>query len=179
MKSMTRRTFSFAAGASLVAPSIPNLEAAVRIPRRPFGKSGIEVTRVGLGGGRFFEAVPSDEAGGELVRQAIDHGIEYIETAANYGPPDDANRSERRIGIAMKTYRARSFSKPRSTPAITTAPCVKSTTASNSFKPTASICNSLCLGRCLTSCLKSPERELEPSSSFLARDTLWPGGRFR
>jgi aryl-alcohol dehydrogenase-like predicted oxidoreductase len=110
MKSITRRTFSFTAGASLLAPSIPNLKAAVRIPRRPFGKSGIEVPMVGLGGGgRFFEAVPSDEAGGELVRQAIDHGIEYIETAANYGPPDDANRSERRIGLAMKTHRAKVF----------------------------------------------------------------------
>ena len=65
---------------------------------------------IGLGGGgRFFEAVPNDEAGGELVRQVIDHGIEYIETAANYGPTGDTNRSERRIGLAMKTHRAKVF----------------------------------------------------------------------
>ena len=65
---------------------------------------------VGLGGGgRFFELVPDDEAGGELVRQVIDHGIEFIETAANYGPAGDTDRSERRIGLAMKTHRAKVF----------------------------------------------------------------------
>jgi hypothetical protein len=35
----------------------------------------------------------------------IDHGIEYIETAANYGRPKDTNRSERRIGpVAPRLY---------------------------------------------------------------------------
>jgi len=110
MKRITRRTFSVAASAGLLSPLIPNLQGATRIPRRPFGRTGIEVPMVGLGGGgRFFEAVPNDEAGGELVRQVIDHGIEYIETAANYGPPGDTNRSERRIGLAMKTHRAKVF----------------------------------------------------------------------
>jgi aryl-alcohol dehydrogenase-like predicted oxidoreductase len=110
MKRITRRSFSVAASASLLSPLISNLQGATRIPRRPFGKTGIDVPIVGLGGGgRFFEAVPSDEAGGELVRQVIDHGIEYIETAANYGPPGDTNRSERRIGLAMRTHRSKVF----------------------------------------------------------------------
>jgi aryl-alcohol dehydrogenase-like predicted oxidoreductase len=101
------------AGAGLLSQLVPSLRGAtpaMRIPRRPFGKTGTEVPIVGLGGGgRFFEAVPNDEAGGELVRQVIDHGIEYIETAANYGPPGDTNCSERRIGLAMKTHRAKVF----------------------------------------------------------------------
>lgn len=110
MKAITRRTFSVAAGVSLFSPLISDLRGAVPIPRRPFGRGGVEVPIVGMGGGgRFFEWVPNDEAGGELVRQAIDHGIEYIETAANYGPPGDPDRSERRIGLAMKTHRARVF----------------------------------------------------------------------
>ncbi len=110
MKRITRRTFSVAASAGLLSPLIPNLQGATRIPRRAFGKTGIEVPIVALGGGgRFFEAVPNDEAGGELVRQVIDHGIEYIETAGNYGPPGDTNRSERRIGLAMKTHRGKVF----------------------------------------------------------------------
>lgn len=80
------------------------------MPRRPLGRTGVEVSFVGLGGGgRFFEAVPNDEAGGELVRQTIDRGVEFIETAANYGPPNDTGRSERRIGLAMKTHRSRAF----------------------------------------------------------------------
>ena len=110
MKPITRRTFSVEAAGGLLSAIVPAAQGATTIPKRPFGKSGVEVPAVGLGGGgRFFEAVPSDEAGGELVRQTIDHGIDYIETAANYGPPEDTNRSERRIGLAMKTHRARTF----------------------------------------------------------------------
>jgi aryl-alcohol dehydrogenase-like predicted oxidoreductase len=111
MKRVSRRGFSKAvAGASLFSRLVPPLEAAGRVPRRPFGRHGIEVPMVALGGGgRFFEVVPDDEAGGELVRQAIEHGVEYVETAANYGPKEDGNRSERRIGLAMKTHRARVF----------------------------------------------------------------------
>ena len=107
--SISRRSFSVAAGA-LAAGLTPVFGASPAIARRPFGKHGFDVPMVGLGGGgRFFEAVPNDEAGGELVRQVIDHGIEFIETAANYGPPGDGDRSERRIGIAMKTHRSRVF----------------------------------------------------------------------
>lgn len=77
------------------------------IPRRPFGKTGIEVTMVGLGGGsRFFTPIADDERGAELVRRAIDRGICFIETGANYG---DKNESERRIGMAMKTRRSHVF----------------------------------------------------------------------
>jgi aryl-alcohol dehydrogenase-like predicted oxidoreductase len=101
------------AGAGLLSQLIPNLRGAtpaIRIPRRPFGKTGVQVPMVGFGGGeRFYQAVPNDEAGGELVRQAIDHGIEYIETAGNYGPSSDRDCSERRIGLAMKTHRAKVF----------------------------------------------------------------------
>jgi aryl-alcohol dehydrogenase-like predicted oxidoreductase len=107
--SISRRSFSVAAGA-LAAGLTPVFGAAPPIARRAFGKHGFDVPMVGLGGGgRFFEAVPNDEAGGELVRQVIDHGIEFIETAANYGPPGDGDRSERRIGIAMKTHRSKVF----------------------------------------------------------------------
>lgn len=114
MKPVSRRTFnnclSAAAGAGFLSQLAPPVEAAPKIPRRPFGRHGIDVPMVGLGGGgRFFEVVPSDEAGAELVRQVIDHGIEYLETAANYGPPEDTDRSERRIGLAMKTHRPRVF----------------------------------------------------------------------
>ena len=118
MGRMTRRTFvettAAAAGASLIASMAARvglpLGAAPAIPTRPFGKTGVNVSFVGLGGGgRFFEPVPSDEAGAELVRKAVDRGVTFIETAANYGPPDDGNVSERRIGLAMKTHRARVF----------------------------------------------------------------------
>lgn len=68
------------------------------------------VSIVGLGGGaRFYEPVPTDEEGAALVRRAVESGVTFIETAANYGPDADGDASERRIGIAMKTHRARVF----------------------------------------------------------------------
>ncbi len=117
MGRISRRRFmhhtATAAGAGLlstvpVAWSAPR--AAAAMPRRALGRTGVEVTVVGLGGGgRFFEPVSSDEAGAELVRKAIDRGVGLIETAANYGPPGDTDCAERRIGVAMKTHRSRVF----------------------------------------------------------------------
>jgi hypothetical protein len=117
MARITRRTFveaaAVAAGASLVAPVVGRLDlraAAPAIPTRPFGRTGVQVSIAGVGGGaRFYEPVPSDEAGSELVRAAIDRGITFIETAANYGPDHDSDCSERRIGLAMRTHRAKAF----------------------------------------------------------------------
>jgi len=114
MSRISRRTFvantAALAGAGLLArPSdqAPAGAAAAVIPRRPFGNTGETATMVGFGGGsRFFLPVPDHEQGAELVRRAIDRGIRFIETAANYGADDE---SERRIGLAMKTHRSRVF----------------------------------------------------------------------
>jgi aryl-alcohol dehydrogenase-like predicted oxidoreductase len=74
--------------------------AAVTFPRRPFGNTGVEVPVIGLGGGsRFTDAIPDDEPAADLVRRAIEMGVAYVETGANYGS------SEPRIGLAMETHR--------------------------------------------------------------------------
>lgn len=118
MTRITRRTFvetaAAAAGTTLVASVAGRLEIPVEgaspFPTRPFGKTGVQVSMAGLGGGaRFYEPVPNDEAAAELVRQAIDRGVTFIETSANYGPDGDGDCSERRIGLAMKTHRSRAF----------------------------------------------------------------------
>ncbi len=94
----------------LVGPLAVSLSGATTLPRRPFGSTGVEVTPVGLGGGgRFFEPTPTDEAGAELVVKAVDQGMHYVETSTNYGPRNDLDKSERRIGMAMKTHRSRVF----------------------------------------------------------------------
>jgi aryl-alcohol dehydrogenase-like predicted oxidoreductase len=73
---------------------------AVAFPRRPFGSTGVEVPVIALGGGsRFTDAIPDDEPAADLVRRAIELGIAYVETGANYGS------SEPRIGLAMETHR--------------------------------------------------------------------------
>jgi aryl-alcohol dehydrogenase-like predicted oxidoreductase len=106
----TARAAAASAAASVAGRFGLQLQAAPAVPTRPFGKTGFQVSMIGLGGGgRFFEPVPDDEAGAELVRRAVERGVTFVETAANYGPPDDPNLSERRIGLAMKTHRARVF----------------------------------------------------------------------
>lgn len=102
------QTAGLAAAGLAMPPGLASPAAQVDgLPRRPFGKTGVDVTLVGLGGGsRFYEPVGDDETGAELVRQAIDRGIGVIETSANYG---SRGQSEVRIGLAMKTRRGRVF----------------------------------------------------------------------
>lgn len=119
MHRITRRQFfgstAVAAGAGILSTVVGPLAGsalaqagpAAVIPRRRFGKTDVEVTMVGVGAGsRFYEPVKDDETGAELVRRAIDGGIGLVETSANYGP---AGASEIRVGLAMKTHRAKVF----------------------------------------------------------------------
>ena len=77
------------------------------LPTRPFGATGARIAMVGLGAGsRFYSSIPDDEQAADLTRRAIDLGLAFIETSANYGP---GGSSERRLGLAMKTHRARVF----------------------------------------------------------------------
>jgi len=111
---VSRRTFlagaavaatgALAQGSPLVANDTRRVTA---IPKRPFGRSGAQISVVGLGAGsRFYRSIPDDEQAAELVRRSIDLGIEFVETSANYGPD---GLSEKRIGLAMKTHRSKVF----------------------------------------------------------------------
>lgn len=113
-KQVSRRTFL--AGAAVVATgsaagrlgalSTDRVEQPL-IPKRPFGRTGTQISMVGLGAGsRFYSSIPDDESAAELVRRAIDLGLEFVETSANYGP---GGVSEKRIGLAMTTHRSRVF----------------------------------------------------------------------
>jgi myo-inositol catabolism protein IolS len=66
------------------------------------GKTGLYVNPVGLGtnavGGHNIYPNLSDETGRDVVRTAIDHGINFLDTAFIYGP----ERSEELIGEVLK-----------------------------------------------------------------------------
>ncbi|GCE25147.1 oxidoreductase [Dictyobacter alpinus] len=68
------------------------------LARRCLGRSGLEVTTLGLGGagigGKAYGAVSDDDAIA-TVRQAVQMGVTYIDTSPLYG------ESERRIGLAL------------------------------------------------------------------------------
>jgi aryl-alcohol dehydrogenase-like predicted oxidoreductase len=101
--------------ANLLAGRTEDLQAATTspatvtpIPTRSFGRTGAEISIVGFGAGsRFYTSTPDDETGAELIRAAVDRGITLVETGSNYGGPEGV--SERRIGLAMTTHRAKAF----------------------------------------------------------------------
>ena len=63
------------------------------------GRTGWRVSRLGLGGaaiGNEFGDVPAAQAT-RVIHAAIDAGINYLDTAAQYG----LGESERRFGVAL------------------------------------------------------------------------------
>ncbi|MDC9825963.1 aldo/keto reductase [Devosia sp. ZB163] len=71
------------------------------LPTRPFGKTGMEITRLGIGawamGGNMWG--PQDDAeSAAAIRHAVDLGINWIDTAAAYG----VGHSEEVIGRTLK-----------------------------------------------------------------------------
>lgn len=70
------------------------------IPKRQLGKTGLMVSQLGLGGGGGISLEDNDESAEELIKTALELGVNYIDTAADYGP------SEKRIGAALVSSRA-------------------------------------------------------------------------
>ncbi len=68
---------------------------------RPLGKTGMNVSVIGLGGVQLNSS-PIDYAV-RLVQRALDLGVSYIDTARDYGD------SEIKIGIALQGQRERAF----------------------------------------------------------------------
>ncbi len=70
---------------------------------RQLGKSGVRVSAIGLGTGRFgHEYVPQEEVN-RLIDAALDLGINFIDSADVY----QGGRSEETIGAAMRGRRDR------------------------------------------------------------------------
>lgn len=73
------------------------------IPRRAFGKTGVELTIVGLAGGRFPLITPDEAVA--LTRRAVELGINYFDTAHVYWD----GRSEEVYGRVLPEVRDRVF----------------------------------------------------------------------
>jgi predicted aldo/keto reductase-like oxidoreductase len=67
------------------------------LPRRPLGRTGEELSIIGLGGVALTDE--TQETADILVREAIDHGINYFDVAPSYGNAED------RMGPALEPYR--------------------------------------------------------------------------
>ena len=69
---------------------------------RPFGRTGLTVSALGLGAGHLGSPALGEDEAGSLLNQAVDLGVTFIDTARGYG------LSEERIGRHL-AYRRGDF----------------------------------------------------------------------
>jgi uncharacterized protein len=105
-KDVSRRKFlekiaiGGAAGASL--PLWTNLAGAkARLPQRPLGHTGAQVSILAFGCGSRFLMYKDDDEAVKVLNHALDLGITYVDTAYLYGD----GKSETRVGRVMATRR--------------------------------------------------------------------------
>lgn len=104
---MTRREFLQVTMAASVTPVLSGGMAAAAgpLPRRTLGRTGAEVSIVGLGGFHIGKQQDASESV-RLVRAAVDGGITFLDNCWDY----NGGESEVRMGKALRDgYRARVF----------------------------------------------------------------------
>jgi len=109
---MNRRDFLKSAAAGLAAAhGVARLEAAdagneakmekKMLEKRPLGQTGEKLSIIGLGG--IVVSGIEQEAANEIVREAVEKGVNYFDVAPTYG------NAEERLGPALEPYRDRVF----------------------------------------------------------------------
>ncbi len=75
--------------------------ASARLPRRPYGKTGDELSTIGFGGIVVMNREPVDAA--RAVAHAVERGVNYFDVAPSYG------NSEAMLGPALEPFRKGCF----------------------------------------------------------------------
>ncbi|MDW8028259.1 MAG: aldo/keto reductase [Armatimonadota bacterium] len=102
MGRMSRRKWiSSVAGMALASVAIGQTKT---LPKRPLGRTGVQVPILGVGCGSAFMAMNDDEAE-KYLHRALELGLTYWDTAYSYG----GGNSETRLGRVLKTQRAKIF----------------------------------------------------------------------
>jgi predicted aldo/keto reductase-like oxidoreductase len=88
-------------------PAAPNFQGEYgepvgdfQIPKRPMGKTGLQVSILGMGGFHLGTAAGQPEVN-DMVAKALDHGINFFDNAWEY----HKGASEERVGSALKGKR--------------------------------------------------------------------------
>ncbi|MFC2099000.1 aldo/keto reductase [Bacteroidota bacterium] len=105
-----------------LAPLMMSLESCsttsptIKIPQRPFGKTGEMVGIYSLGAQGTVEQINMRDQALEIISKSLDMGINYIDTSAWYGMEGDNSQgdhkrgtSERYVGEIMKSRRNEVF----------------------------------------------------------------------
>lgn len=95
------------AAAAAPASKPENPATANAMPTRNLGKTGYRVGIFSLGGQAAVEKPNNDEIAVPIVERALDLGVNYIDTAAQYGGPQ--RWSQRYIGQVMKRRRSEAY----------------------------------------------------------------------
>jgi len=74
------------------------------VPKKPLGKTGVQVSAMGLGGYHLGSA-ETDQAANEIVAKAYDHGVRFFDNAWEYHD----GLSEERLGKALRGKRDGAF----------------------------------------------------------------------
>jgi|ERR1700688_2308298 len=74
------------------------------VPKKPLGRTGVQVSAMGLGGYHLGSA-ETDQAANEIVAKALDHGVTFFDNAWEYHD----GLSEERLGRALKGKRQQAF----------------------------------------------------------------------
>lgn len=94
MQETSRRSFVHAVAATAIAQTTPS--SAAGIPNRPLGKTGVQVSMLGLGG--HHAARPKEESESfRIIHMAIDEGITFMDNAWEY----HNGRAEEVMGKAL------------------------------------------------------------------------------
>ena len=114
-KVITRRRFliygaglaAHGAGCSLSLRTLSEQTTIERgLSQRALGNTGVQVSLLAFGcGSVFLKGYPSDDQALEVLGAALASGINYFDTAHNYGDGE----SERRLGLFIKDHRKRVF----------------------------------------------------------------------
>ena len=113
-KAVSRRTFVKGAAvltaSALVNPGLglagqsPQTGSPDQIPQRQLGKTGVQVSALGVGGYHLGSTKDQQEAN-ELVARALDSGINFFDNCWDYHD----GLSEERLGAALKGKRDQAF----------------------------------------------------------------------
>src|ERR1035438_9394746 len=90
--------------ASAAIPPQMTINGADQIPRRPLGKTGEQISIIGLGG-YHLGIVPSRELAVRLVQEAVDVGVTFFDNAWEYND----HRSEEWTGLGLPGRRDKVF----------------------------------------------------------------------
>ena len=115
-RNLSRRRFlagAAALGVSLACSGTGPVNGSKALPRRKLGRTDLEISIVGMGGGSALGMVEDYERRLALVELARSRGINLFDSSANYGPD-----SEGCFGEALQKHGARSISAPNMNPNI-------------------------------------------------------------